>query len=296
MTDRAALLELIDRAPGSLHTLQGRWHSWAHAERAEAAQARAYGRPTLRLSAGNPGPGPTIIEGTSDVWLEPPDHWRVVSDGPPLNMFILDISDGRMRWTGSLERLTEHDRSNTMAMPGPPLVAEIHAGPMLGWASLGDPTPGEHEGRPVWIVAAHERVGTPDRIRLPADVHLLPGAEHEYSIDAQTGIVVSHAATIDGELCLRSELTGLAIDEPLDPALFRPPGDAEVTSETDQHLAMLEAGGVDTTGLDRTDPTAVRAALQHWMQSLHSDAQPQPPVPPPRGSRARPPDPDREAR
>jgi hypothetical protein len=270
MTDRADLLELIDRAPGPLRTLRCRWQSWAHAERAEAAQERAFGQPRLRLSVGNPELAPTIIEGTRDVSYELPDRWRVVSDGPPLHFNTLDISDGHMQWTGSDEQLMRFDRSNTMMVSSVPLEEELYPGSMLGWLRFGDPTPGVHEGRRVWIVVGHER-GRGDQGVRPVAAQLLPGADHAYTIDAETGIVLAHEATIEGELCVRSGLSDLVVDEPLDADLFRPPELAAVKSETEQYLAMLEAQGVDTSGLDRSDPAAVREAIHEMMRSLRPD-------------------------
>src|SRR5579862_3653046 len=129
MTGRADLLELIDRAPGPLRTIRGHWRSWAHLERTEAAQEKAYGQPRVLLSAGYPGPAPAIRRDWQDFWIELPDRWRVESDGPPRRFSSLDICDGRTRWAGSNEHLLASDRSltgydrasNTLTISDPPI-------------------------------------------------------------------------------------------------------------------------------------------------------------------------------
>ncbi len=278
MTARADLLELVDQAPGLLRTIRGHWRSWAHLERTEAAQERAYGAPRLVLSAGYPGPGPAIRRDWQDFWIELPDRWQVVSDGPPRRFHSLDICDGRTRWVGSNDHLLASDRrrmgydraSNALVVSDPPIEESIYPGAMLGWMRLGDPTEGERGGRRAWKVAAEARPGSASG-HAPPEVDFLPGAEHTYIIDAETGIVLSHEASVDGELCIRVWLTDIVVDEPIDPARFRPPPGAVVQSLEEQHLAMLEAHGVDTSNIDPTDPQAVREAVNEWHRSINPE-------------------------
>jgi hypothetical protein len=281
MTGRGELLELIDRAPGPLRTLQGHWETWAHLGRSDAAQEKAYGEPRIRWSAGFADPATAIRKGWQDIWFVAPDRWRVVSDGPPLRFETLDISDGVTRWVGSEEvlranewRMTGYDRaSDTVRISDPPLADTLYPGAMLGWLQLGDPIASEHEGRSVWMVRGQAR-RDPSGRKVPPELTFLPGAEHFYKVDAETGIVLRYEAAVDGEVCLRSGLTGVVVDEPIDPELFRPPEQAEVQTATDQELATLEAHGVDTTKIDRTDAQAVRAAYHVWRQSLNQAGEP----------------------
>ena len=269
MTTRGDFLELIDRAPGPLRTIQGHWQSWAHVERAEAAQLRAHGQIQLHLSAGQHGPAHMTMEGTREIWLELPDRWRVVSSGPPLYFSTLELTDGRTVWAGSDEQLLASDRANPHLKCDSPLHEQLFPGPMLGWTQFDDPAAGEFEGRSVWVVRAHMRDSAEHFPAAPPDMQLLPGAEHVYTIDARTGIVLWHEATVDDELCLQAGLTEIKVDEPLDPALFSPPDQATVTYAIDQHLATLDENGVDTSALDRTDAGAVFEAYMEWMQSRH---------------------------
>jgi hypothetical protein len=274
MVDRAEVLELIDRAPGGCRTLHGRWHSWAHAEPMEAAQERAWGHKRLQLSSGDPNDGPTIREYWKDVWFEFPDRWRVEINQGPLDFNShLAIRDRDSLWRGGPERFTVFDLAKTHTTLDTPLVSETHPGAMLGWLRLGEPTAGEYEGRPVWIVAATARDVSNDLVNaVPLNISVLPGAEHVYTIDSQHGIVYTHSATVDGELCLRVELSGIAVDEPLDPVLFRPPEQAEVETEAPGMIAMLERVGVDASGLDPNDLDAVRAAFDQWRKAREQQA------------------------
>ncbi len=197
----------------------------------------------------------------------------------------LDISEGVTHWIGTTGQLTSFDPSHGLMSSGSPFEEQLFPAAMLGWLHLEDLTAAEREGRRVWIVRARLRVGEAARNFAPPQPYLTRGAEHSYTIDAETGIVLHHEASVDGELCVREDLTGIVVDGPIDPALFHPPDEAEVQSYTEQQLAILEANGVDTSGIDRADPQAVSDALTNWMRSRHPGHRP-PSEPPPNGHAA----------
>lgn len=101
-------------------------------------------------------------------------------------------------------------------------------------------------------------------------MELLPGAEHVYTIDAQTGIVLGREARVDGDLCIRSALIDVAVDEALDDALFHPSELTEIENEAVVHLEMLQRTGVDTSHPDLADPESINAAFMEWMRTRNS--------------------------
>jgi hypothetical protein len=258
VTDRADLLELIDRAPGALRTFQARYESWADT-------TFVWGPRTP--TSNDADPYPTIMEGRTDFWFEAPDRWHADRDGPPRGLRSVDIVDGDTRWIGAGDRLTMTGPADPPLANGMPFELEIRSGPMLGWMELDEPAAGDHEGRRAWIVHGRPRDGGTRQRGVPPNVSLVPSAEHRYTIDALTGIVLAHEARVDGGLCLRAGFTDVVVDEPIDDARFRPPDGAQVETVTEQHLKMLEREGVDTSSLDRDDPEAVRAAVFDWVRS-----------------------------
>jgi len=96
----------------------------------------------------------------------------------------------------------------------------------------------------------------------------LGGIDHRFWFDAETGIILRHVGLIDDEPCAITEFKDLTINRPIPDKDFQfvlPPG-ATVENQIDAMIRMAEMRGVDLTGVDRTDPDAVRAAISGSMR------------------------------
>jgi hypothetical protein len=233
MVKGADLRELIERTPGSLRTLHCRQNSWGDGYVAATARHARFA-PLLRPrgSAGLDWPRPDIHEGRRRIWFEPPDRWRVASD-PGLGMEpALYIADGDVHWEGN-DRLLRRSRDPGLYDWRDPAWSGLYLLPSLPWLRLGEPTSGDYEGRSVWVIAARDDLDRADSspTQPPQQLTLAPGVDHQFTLDALTGIVLRHEASFEGAPCLRTELSEVVVDQPIDPALFRPPPGAQVDDD-----------------------------------------------------------------
>ena len=252
---RGDLLELIDDAPGSLRTLEGRLWEWRHLERSRAALQRLAPRAAF-ASFGAPGTeAAETLETISRVSLVMPDRWRIEGDGQ------LDVSEGTRRWSGTKELLTEHDLE-APDLDNTQLGRFVAPGFLLGIVRFGEPTEDVVAGRRCWrteaTVDADRRFPGPPVMALQ-----FGGVDHTFWFDAGTGIVLRHAGTVDGRPCVTSEFWEVELDGEVPTGRFRPEPGPETTLRrtSDLQLRMAEARGVDLSEVDRSDPSAVRAAI-----------------------------------
>ena len=122
------------------------------------------------------------------------------------------------------------------------------------------------EGRPCWFVTGGPRAA--GRKPLPRGVagwrshRDLVGIDHALWFDADTGIILRHEGSIDGELCSSTSLTDLVFEGSVDSAEFRPPPGAVVRSRQELLRDHLASMGIDPDTVDLDDPVQVREALR----------------------------------
>ena len=264
MPSRAEVTALVDAAPGRLRTLQAtvsHWQDPAEARRAfDLLQAKQGGgqfnvlRVSIAVGTGADRPS----EDRSRLVYQAGGRWR--HEAGPAALVHLDLSDGRHRWTGPaggelIERMAE------VVEGFGPLGWLLAPGYLLGPYALTDPAEARAAGRPCVRAAAERRVpldgAGPD---LPAHPQSL-GVDNTYWFDAEFGFVVRHEASVEGRPSSVTELLDLHIDEPVDPAAFRPPAGATIRSEWEARMAILERAGVDPAGVPEGDIDAANAAL-----------------------------------
>jgi hypothetical protein len=144
-------------------------------------------------------------DGHIRLWMDPPDRWRIQSDGR------IDLRDGETRWNGWESVVTEvdHDRSalddtevGTLVRPG------VH---LFGVCRFGTPTDDVVAGRRGWKVEASTE---PDRHAsrpVPFGLRLV-GIDHTFWFDRDTGIVLRHLGLIDGQPCSLTEFKEVTIN------------------------------------------------------------------------------------
>jgi outer membrane lipoprotein-sorting protein len=228
------LLELIDRAPGNLLTLQARFSKWTHnglARQAAEQMAQARGGSVSFMSLGEP-------QETSDqhlqVWLKPPSRWCIRGDG------WIDISDGSRRWIGRNDSVTEIDRE-VSDLDATELGILIRPGAHLfGALDFAEPVEDEVAGRPCWKVAAAYS-STAHRRPMLLGMRL-GGIDHTLWFDAVTGMILRHVGQLDDERCSVSEFSDVAINQPIPEEVFTffPSPDTTVLRRIDQLVSMAE--------------------------------------------------------
>ena len=303
MGTRGDLLALVDGAPGALATLQGALTTWTHRGLAAAVHRRAEALaidvagdepgvspealatvaqlPGLSRRPGDHGadpddPGDRGDRGADDpapddpetivasyVAVALPDRWRVVGRGH------LAVSDGRRSWVGTSTLVTERDSARAAIHDAGAIGACLYPGALLGGLELGDPEPGQLEGRTCWVVDAQPRpevsgtslasTAAPHALRLHRD---LVGVDHRIWFDTATGILLRHEGYVDGEICSWTSLSDLVFDARLDEGEFRPPPGAVVRSRHELLRDHLSEMGIDPDTVDLDDPAQVRDALR----------------------------------
>lgn len=211
---------------------------------------------------GDAADGPEVVMAWY-VAVALPDRWRVVGRGQ------IAVSDGRRSWAGTSTLVTERDSARAAIHDAGVIGACLYPGGLLGGLELADPGPAEIEGRRCWVVDAVPRtaaVGSslarsaaPHALRLHPD---LVGVQHRLWFDADTGILLRHEGSVDGETCSTTVLSDIVVDAPLPDNEFRPPPGSVVRSRHEllrDHLAEM---GIDPDAVDLDDPVQVRAALR----------------------------------
>jgi hypothetical protein len=292
---RGELQVLIGNAPGRLRTLHAALTTWTHRARLAAAHRRVAGLADVDAAematvhdlvpAGADGdvvpaaategdlgddldapPASAARElstddvetlSTSYAVVALPDRWRVVGRG------YLAVSDGYRSWAGTTTLVTERDSSRAAISDAGAIGACLTPNGLLGGLALSAPEPADIEGRPCWVVEASlSRPAPTTRLRPLRLLRDLVGVDHRVWLDADTGIILRHEGSVDGELCATTALTDLVFDLPVDDDEFRPPPGAVVRSRHELLRDHLSEMGVDPDTVDLDDPAQVRAALR----------------------------------
>lgn len=267
--NRAGLVGLVDAAPGPLRTLRATLRHWTHPGRSQRAierfnqggATRVAGVTMVTAQFGEFDPAEPI-EQRSQAWYEVPGRWCEVVEG---TVDRLDLSDGVRHWTGTAQGLTERATPPGLG----PSAWLLAPGPLLGPYALVDPADDAVGGRPCVRASATPRAGDAAASALGATRMLqggmvavgMVGVDHRYWFDAAYGVVLRHEASVDGEPSSVTELLDVVVDEPIDPARFRPPPGAHVRSEWEERMSLLEQVGIDTAGIAEGDVAAADAAL-----------------------------------
>lgn len=286
---------LVGSAPGRLRTLHAALTTWTHRARLAGAHRRLAeladvdsaematvhdlvsdgGVGDLVPAAGTEGdrgdglggsPASAARElGTDDVdtlstsyaVVALPDRWRVVGRG------YLAVNDGYRSWAGTTTLVTERDSSRAAISDAGAIGACLTPNGLLGGLALSAPEPADIEGRPCWVVEASLTRPAPNTGGRPLRLlRYLVGVDHRVWLDADTGIILRHEGSVDGELCVTTALTDLVFDLPVDDDEFRPPPGAVVRSRHELLRDHLSEMGVDPDTVDLDDPAQVRAALR----------------------------------
>jgi outer membrane lipoprotein-sorting protein len=256
------LMELVDGAPLGLRTLSGSLWKWTHHARSRRAideLSRRGGGAVSHFGFGGPT-GETSDEHLR-VWLAPPDRWRIESDNR------IDLKDGVSRWIGGPSHITKVDRDSSslddtevgiLIRPGAHLFGVLRFEVLIE---------DEVAGRRCWRSVATTEISR-HNFRVTSLGMQLGGIDHSFWFDAETGIVLRHVGLIDNEPCAIAELKDLAINQPVPDEDFKfiSPPDATVERQVDQLIRMAELREADLTGVDRTDPEAVRTAMSDVMR------------------------------
>jgi hypothetical protein len=256
MGRKGDLLELIDGAPIGVSTLRGSVWKWTHHERsrrAVTALTRSHGTSSAVSWFGGQ-PHETDDEHLR-VAIGLPDRWRFESEDG------IDLRNDTVRWIGTSAHLTEVTGDRT-ALEDTDIGMFVSPGGLLGALRFGDPSDDLVAGRPCLKVEATTGIGRNRGRMLPVELRL-GGLVHMLWVDAATGIVLRHVGLIDDDACTITEFTEVTVDPPLTDVDFQfiPPPDAVIERHIDHMLRMAELRGADLTGVDRTDPAAVRTAV-----------------------------------
>jgi len=255
MGRKGDLLELIDDAPRGVTSLSGSVWRWTNRRRTREAYDRLSAMSNVLVTSGREWDTATTDEHLRFVCALP-IRWRIE------NGHRVEIRDGDTHWSGTRSRMHEHVRDRAH-LADADIGLLVRPGPFLfGLFDLGDITDDEVLGRPSVMVEAVTRT-TRETMRATRIVLRLGGTAHKMWFDAETGVLLRHVGLVDGEPCTITEFTAIAFDPPeaaLD-STFRPADSAEITRHVDALIGMAESQGVDLTGIDRDDPSAVREAI-----------------------------------
>jgi hypothetical protein len=260
------LLALVRRAPGPLQTLAGAVSTWMHQERLDAVRERladlyGYDVTSLRVP-GTHAEDATEIASTAYVVVAPPDRWRIVERGH------VEACDGHRAWSGTATLVTEAEAEAASLRDTGVIGICLYPGRFVGGLDFALPVEGEIEGRRCWVAEAEPQPPTEAAstaaLALSGGRRLseFVGVEHRFWFDVETGVVLRHEGSIDGELCSSIELTDVVVDRPLGSVEFGAPPGAVLRSPHEllrDHLVDL---GVDPDLVDLDDPDQVRRALR----------------------------------
>ena len=265
------LPDLVRRAPGPLRSLAGAVSTWTHPGRLALVRRRLaelYGTGVAPApDAGDAGEAPEEWRSTAFMVVAPPDRWRIVERGH------VEACDGQSTWAGTSTLVTE-GRADRASLRDTGVVGICrYPGQVLTEFEVGEPDPGEADGRPCFVVDARPRVperrgpggrGAPVDLALSGGRRLahFVGVDHRFWFDAETGVVLRHQGSVDGQPCSTIVLTDLVFDRPLGSVEFGPPPGAVIRSSHELLRDHLQEMGIDPDLVDLDDSEAVRRALR----------------------------------
>ncbi|HEX8805279.1 MAG TPA: hypothetical protein VF743_13825, partial [Acidimicrobiales bacterium] len=198
---------LVHRAPGHLETLSGGIETWMHCHRVEAVRVRLaemFGHDALDLrppGGGGPDGAPAELHASAYVVVDLPLRWRIVERGH------IEVRDGDRSWSGTGTLVTEARGEPSALSEAGVLGICLYPGRLVGGLRFGEPVAAVVEGRPCWVVDARPRplneASSAAALALSVGRRLTEfvGVEHRFWFDADTGIVLRHEGSIDGETC-----------------------------------------------------------------------------------------------
>jgi len=233
------LLELLYTAHRRFSTIRvtfRKWYDWEGVE-------RAYGRWTARQTSGSvnvvhatrqargrqAAPRPRFVEEVTRLWAHKPSRWRIEDDLPHGEGVLVKVLDGDRWWLYDPRRGVVETNAN---LPQPQAVATgmdmalqhaldpVEVIPTL-WMEPGGQV--VQAGRQAVLVRALPRE--------EARALLWPGADsYELRVDAQYGVLLRQAASLEGQEYAFIEVTDVAFDQPLpgDTFVLKPPPGASV--------------------------------------------------------------------
>lgn len=265
MGQKGDLLELIDGAPGSLQTLEGRRWIWRHHERSRRAiefLASLQGaNVSHEMLISGSGPIEETLDRHDQVWIELPNRWRIDGSGR------IELSDGVCRWAGRTDHVGQLDE-DVLDLSSTEIGPLIRPGEFLiGALKFDEPILDEVAARRCWRVDA--RPIEARRYMRPSHLTMrLGGVDHTFWFDAETGIVLRHVGTLDDQPCSIHEFGDVKLNDTIEAETFRftPPQGATVERSIDGLLRRAKQRGVDLSNVDRDNPAAVRQAFQESMR------------------------------
>jgi hypothetical protein len=219
----AALLELLYSARDRSRTVRATVRRRSEeAVLREALRRRGLYRepPRIPPEEGDWGTAPDRVQTTTRLWAARPDWLRweteAVVDGEPV-VADVGVKQGGLYWmrdpTGGVHTNEGEEWGSATTASEEPL---LDPASLLGAFrfELGEETEGV--GRPAVRVRARRRAGD--------HTHALGhfADELELVVDRERGLLLRVSARLDGVEIERHEVVELALDEPLDPQLFRP--------------------------------------------------------------------------
>jgi hypothetical protein len=258
------LPDLVRRAPGPLRSLACALSTWMHPERLAVVRER------LADLYGYAAPDPVDVDprpedewrSTAYVVVAPPDRWRIVERGH------VEACDGTATWSGTSTLVTQGSVERASLRDAGVVGLCLYPAPVLTELDFGAPEAGEVEGRACWVADARPRAShggaPPPDLALSGGRRLsaFVGVDHRFWFDAETGVVLRHQGSVDGEACSTIVLTDLVVDRPLGSVEFGPPPGSAVRSRHEllrDHLAEM---GIDPDEVDLDDSSAVRRAIR----------------------------------
>jgi hypothetical protein len=139
----------------------------------------------------------------------------------------------------------------------------LSPGHLLGLYAFVDVADEVAGGRPC-VAATGERRPGDDPVPGGQAALLGPGRagfDNRYWFDAEFGFVVRHEGSLDGQVSSITELLDVRVDEPIDPAMFRPPAGARTRSAWEERAALLRLQGIDPATIPEGDVAAAEAAV-----------------------------------
>lgn len=230
MSSRGELLELLQLGPTRFSTLQATARTWHSATRYRTAGEKAVGRAARGWDL-----GAQASEGSFRLWLDGASRFRIEQDlGESVHLLVADGDQWRWHRPGR----------GTLGGPGQPIYyanplrAELDILVHLAWLDYELIGPAEHAGRPCLRVRG--RPVEPEEVMMPAPSGMV-GDERDMLVDTRTGVVLRFENRVDGEAFYAFELSEIAFDQHLDPALFsfEPPDGEEVRSLEDERRETL---------------------------------------------------------
>jgi hypothetical protein len=241
VSELSELLELLHSADAPFETLYGRFRSWRHHERANAA-FRVYhesrgGTSVIGGTVSSSGPQDEEYEEIISIWRQPPDRAR--TERP--DAYGVWVGDHWWMWQKRLGAFSNEKDPSTHSGIGEEFSSLLSPAPLLGALRFESVARADRVGRPVVVVDAWPRPpGRRGWEGYALDDLGLGADRYRLEIDAERGLILASQAFTEDVPFAEVSALELVLDEPLDPALFEfsPPEGEEVRSPLDRHHTM----------------------------------------------------------